>query len=225
MSASCYLQTLSKFLSNITFPESKTKGDNLNVHRTEGIMTGKAIAIIVALTLLSICIGCSNGTPSSLTTPVEAMHSAGSIQSHQLWGLWQFVADPGAATLDAIPLRSSEMHVNVLPFLEPPPLLHLSLDYLEFDGNLIDAHIGLRHPFLGLVEFTGFDVCGILISNGSVTGFTDPDIRMAGVDRALKHYGFQKKSQEHCIQRLIEFLKAFHRFPQHSIQIGLALFL
>ncbi len=143
-------------------------------------MTGKAIAIIGILALLSICIGCSNGTPSSLTTPVEAMHSAGSIQSHQLWGLWQFVADPGAATLDAIPLRSSEMHVNVLPFLEPPPKLNLTLESLEFNGDIIEVVIGLRHPFLGLTKFTGFDVCGIFITNGAISGFTDPDLVMAG---------------------------------------------
>jgi hypothetical protein len=68
----------------------------------------------------------------------------------------------------------------VLPFLEPPPFVNLTLDSLEFNGNLIEADIGLRHPFLGLTEFTGFDVCGVFISNGSSTGFTDPDLVMAG---------------------------------------------
>jgi hypothetical protein len=72
------------------------------------------------------------------------------------------------------------MHLNALPFLEPPPLVNLTLESLIFNGNIIDANIGLRHPFLGLSEFTGFDVCGVLITNGSVTGFSDPKIRMAG---------------------------------------------
>ncbi len=102
------------------------------------------------------------------------------MPSHQLWGLWQFVANPEAATLEAIPLRSSEMHVNVLPFLEPPPFLNLTLESLEFNGDIIEVEIGLRHPFLGLTEFTGFDVCGILITGGSVDGFSDPDLVMAG---------------------------------------------
>ncbi len=83
-------------------------------------------------------------------------------------------------TLDVVPLREGNMHINVLPFLEPPPLVNLTLETLQFNGNLIEANIGLRHPFLGLTEFTGFDVCGTLISNGSVSGFQNPDLAMPG---------------------------------------------
>lgn len=144
--------------------------------------------------VLLLTIGCSTGGLDGVNIGDDVQRSTGGADSHALWGLWQFVADPENKTLEYYELRTSGMHVNVLPFLEPPPLLHLSLDYLEFDGNLVDAHIGLRHPFLGLVEFTGFDVCGILISNGSVTGFTDPDIRMAGEGdlRLLNPDGFTR---------------------------------
>jgi hypothetical protein len=96
------------------------------------------------------------------------------------WGLWQFIADPEAATLDVVHLRIGDMHLNALGFLEPPPLVNLTLESLEFNGNIIEADIGLRHPFLGLTEFTGFDVCGILITNGSCSGFEDADLIMAG---------------------------------------------
>jgi len=97
-----------------------------------------------------------------------------------LWGCYQFTADPISGTLDCIPLRQTAMHLNALPFLEPPPLTNLTVGSLKFNGNVIDADIGLRHPLTGFAKFTGFDVCGILITNGSVTGFDDPDIRMAG---------------------------------------------
>lgn len=97
-----------------------------------------------------------------------------------MWGFWQLTADPVAKTLEAAPLRVADMHLNALPFLEPPPLLNLTLESIEFNGNIIEADIGLRHPFLGLNEFSGFDVCGILISNGTISGFSDADLVMAG---------------------------------------------
>jgi hypothetical protein len=68
----------------------------------------------------------------------------------------------------------------VLPFLEPPILVNLTIDYLEFNGNLVDAWLGLKHPFKGADQFTGFDVCGVLITNGSAIGFTDAALRMPG---------------------------------------------
>lgn len=95
-------------------------------------------------------------------------------------GYWQGVIDPQAQTLDFVRLREGNFHLNALGFLEPPPLLNLTLESLEFNGNLLTADIGLRHPFLGLTEFSGFDVCGIFISGGSVSGFTDTDLVMTG---------------------------------------------
>lgn len=72
------------------------------------------------------------------------------------------------------------MHLNALRFLEPPPYIYLTLESVQFNGNLISVDIGLRHPFLGLTRYTGFDVCGVLISNGAVSGFNDPDLVMTG---------------------------------------------
>jgi hypothetical protein len=112
---------------------------------------------------------------------MEALTSLNSTErSHALWGLWQGTIDPAAKTIDLTPLRIADFHLNALPFLEPPPLLNLTLESLEFNGDFIEADIGLRHPFLGLTEFTGFDVCGVFISNGSVSGFSDAGIVMAG---------------------------------------------
>jgi hypothetical protein len=137
-------------------------------------------AIPVILILMFLTIGCSGGGSNiSAPEPVQTA-SATEQSSHITWGLWQFSADPYAGTLDFVQLRTPDLHLNVMPFLEGPPLVYLTLETLQFNGNLIEADIGLRHPFLGLTEFTGFDVCGILISNGSVSGFTDADIVMAG---------------------------------------------
>ncbi len=146
-------------------------------------------ALILALGLV---FGCSSGseTPVTADEPV----AGATASNHNLWGVWQFQADPDAQTLEITPLRASEFHLNALPFLEPPPLVNLTLESVKFNGNVVEADIGLRHPFLGLNEFTGFDVCGILFTNGSVTGFDDPDLRMAGEGdtRLLNPDGFSR---------------------------------
>ncbi len=135
--------------------------------------------IMVVLVFCAVWLaGCSSGNPATPVTQSE--RSVESSASHSCWGLWQFTADPEAGTLDVAMLRTGSMHLNALPFLEPPPLVNLTLESLQFNGNLVTAGIGLRHPFLGLDEFTGFDVCGIFITDGSVSGFEDSGIVMAG---------------------------------------------
>ena len=142
-------------------------------------MTRFFVLIVLFLTALFV-LGCSSGGGMDVMSPEEPAANSIAEDSHFIWGLWQFEADPVAGTLDVVPVRMAEMHLNALPFLEPPALLNLTLETLEFNGNIIEADIGLRHPFLGLNEFSGFDVSGILISNGSITGFDDSDLRMAG---------------------------------------------
>jgi len=140
----------------------------------------RLIPIVILMTFVALTIGCSASDHGTVIPPVDATTVDRTPNVHQLWGLWQFTADPAAHTLDIIPARSADFHLNALPFLEPPALVNLTLESLKFNGNIIEADIGLRHPFLGLTEFTGFDVCGIFITNGSVTGFSDADLRMAG---------------------------------------------
>jgi len=97
-------------------------------------------------------------------------------------GLWQFTCDPAAGTVDIAQIRGADMHLNALKFLEPPMNLYLTLESPpKYTGNVLDVDIGLRHPFLGQVQFTGFDACGIFISQGSVTGFpSDPHLKLPG---------------------------------------------
>jgi len=150
---------------------------------------------LMIATLLLAVTSCTGGRAvtteaDSVTPPIEQVSGS----SHQFWGLWQFVADPMKKTLDVIPLRAGNFHLNALTFLEPPPLVNVTLESLEFNGDIIEAGIGLRHPFIGLTEFTGFDVCGIFITNGSVTGFSDSGLRMAGTGdtRLLNPDGYSR---------------------------------
>ena len=134
------------------------------------------IPFVGILSLMAL-LGCSSGGGDILQPEVKAEVNAA---SHHNWGVWEFTACPEEGTLDAAQLRTGNMHLNALQFLEPPALVYLTLDSVEFIGDVIECDIGLRHPFLGLDEFTGFDVSGILITNGSVSGFEDPNLVMAG---------------------------------------------
>jgi len=126
-----------------------------------------AILFVVIFSFLLIA-GCSGG--GEVMAVSDLPRDGGSTSVHQLWGYYEFRADPTSGTLDVIPLRGAEMHLNALPFLEPPPLVNLTFDSLEFNGDIIEADIGLRHPFIGLTEFTGFDVCGILSQTARSAG-------------------------------------------------------
>ncbi len=143
-------------------------------------MYRNAVFSIVALIILLI-IGCSgSGSNLPLIPGDDAAGAAIDGGSHISWGLYQFTADPSAGTLDVAQVRTGSIHLNALKFLEPPPGVFLSVENIHFGGNVIDVDVSLRHPFLGLSEYTGFDVCGIIITNGSYGGFTDSDIVYAG---------------------------------------------
>ncbi len=137
------------------------------------------VSSITAVVVLLMLVGCS-GDGGALAPPKDIERITHG--NHAMLGMWQFTADPVAETLDIVPMRVSGMHLNALPFLEPPPFLNLTLESLEFNGDILEADIGLRHPFLGLTRFSGFDVCGVLITNGSITGFDNSDLVMAGGD-------------------------------------------
>jgi len=142
--------------------------------RKEVINMRALLCVPLAMMIVGAMFGCSgnNGPASAPTAPdiqEEGIRVAGG-ESHYCLGLWQMVADPVAGKLDVIEMRDAAFHLNALPFLEPPLLVNLSLEYLKFVGtDEVIADIGLRHPFLGLTEFTGFDVCGVFISNGTST--------------------------------------------------------
>ncbi len=138
---------------------------------------------IALFAMLLLAFGCSGGgSPSAPDAQPLSTGERTTAMTHSLWGLYQVVIDPSAETMEFAPLRAAGFHLNALPFLEPPVLVNLTLETLHFNGNIIDADIGLRHPFLGLTEFTGFDVCGIFISNGSVSGFSDAGLLMPGAN-------------------------------------------
>ena len=145
-------------------------------HQESVIM--RIILLILPVIIVFTSLACS-GSQDIIATynPVPRGPDA---QGHYLWGMWQMKADLSPGELEVINLRGADMHLNALPFLEPPAMLNLTVESVEFNGNIVDVDIGLTHPFLGSTEFTGFDVCGILITNDSINGFSDSSVIITG---------------------------------------------
>jgi len=137
-------------------------------------------SIVIALVIVLSILGCSSGTDMPSTPDVMLPEHSGEMSNRALLGFWQGIIDPDGETIDFVKMRETSLHLNALVFLESPPLVNVTLDSLEFNGDVIEADIGLRHPFTGLDQFTGFDVCGLFISNGSVNSFADTDLVMSG---------------------------------------------
>ncbi|HEX9745369.1 MAG TPA: hypothetical protein VGB30_08070 [bacterium] len=112
--------------------------------------------------------------------------------SHALWGLYDIMIDVEAGTFEVVPLRNADFHLNAIKFLEPggkAGMLTLA-SKLNFnvDKTQLDLDVQIQHPFSGLNQFSGFDVKGILITHGSLSGFSDSSLMLSGMmDMNLKN--------------------------------------
>ena len=137
--------------------------------------------------------GCSGGGDPSAPglTPDMTLGAAGSPRgeptNHMLWGLWDISIDPLNQTCDIIPIRGAMFNANVTRFLQPPsaPVNLLSVIVLptsDFSTGHLELDITLRHPFVGLHKFRGFDVRGIVMGDGDVPFSFDSTVFRAGMN-------------------------------------------
>jgi Tol biopolymer transport system component len=127
----------------------------------------------MALALTSCATGQNQVSPLSPVSPQAAQAGGDSSQiasNRQLWGFWIGYIPPSNDTIEFMPVRSGEFHLNARRFLEDTVCKNcLKLVSLEkdFDNMVVKAQIELTHPFAGLSRYTAFDVRGIVISDGS----------------------------------------------------------
>jgi len=143
------------------------------------------------LTLLAVLLiaGCSSGndpvTPTAETAPAERPLITGQSGSDEtgrsLWAYFEWTIDTVEETFEAVPIRSAEMHLNVSKFLDATPG-HFKFDNFTIDkpSSLIGLDVTIDHPFPSKPNLSGFDVRGILIGSGTLGGFGDSSIMMAG---------------------------------------------
>ncbi len=132
--------------------------------------------ILILAVLAATVLGCARdaGIPTLPDTP----DPSGALQAYspydlddgpyRLWGEWLFYIDESHENIDVVPARNGRVHLNALKFLEETCTNCLQITGIHNNGDgTIDLTVRISHPFPGLPQFTGFDVKGILMFNGS----------------------------------------------------------
>jgi len=99
--------------------------------------------------------------------------------------MWDVQLDPSTNSAEIVPVRGAEFTANVTQFLQPP-IANKHLMGIEINNETdwitgyVNVDVIFTHPFPGLDVYTGFDVRGVCIGNGSISGIADGDIYYAG---------------------------------------------
>ncbi len=155
---------------------------------------------VVVILLSTLVLGCSNSTGGVPTLPnagsedltaLSTLEGAKSLPgSHVLWGMWEITIDPSTLEADVIPLRGASFNANVTQFMQPPMapmnLINVYVDPGAGDiaNGLFAVDITLNHPFPGMGQFSGFDVRGVFMVDGSVSSAHYGGLMYAGEDEA-----------------------------------------
>ena len=127
------------------------------------------ITIIAVIAMLS-CSG--RGSPVAPSTPnmTDASSSTHSGQ-HCLLGYWDVFVDAERSSFEIIPLRDPQMHFNIVQPVEHTwKDSYLDVDYITvLDPNNLALSLVLKHPYPQNLNYTGFDVRAIFISQAGVT--------------------------------------------------------
>jgi len=157
-----------------------------------------ATAVLLSAAILT---GCSGGTDSPVLPGSDLTQGLdltdGSIKAGQdsthpaLWGYWDVRIDTTSWEVELIPVRGIQYTVDVVQFMQPPLGPAGSLGILILDTTqwlsegFLPVEVGLTHPFPGLDQYTGSDVRGLFITEGSVSLNQDTNLLLS--DRGTEH--------------------------------------
>jgi hypothetical protein len=143
-----------------------------------------SMAAVILLLLLTACSGGSNpvsgnfGPGGNLTG-----QSTVTVENNRMvWGYYHCTIDPATGATEVIPDRGLMMHVNAVEWMQPPGGSTTNLQILNMNTTnwltqgILTMDIGLKHPFTGLNQFTGFDVMGVFITDGHKNLLSQPGV-------------------------------------------------
>ncbi len=162
----------------------------------------RAVNLAVLLFTAVILVSCSGSSGSPVMPDPTGLDGTPGLTSGNFpdrqsaskatWGVWEVVIDKTTWDVSIVPLRGSQYTVDVVMFLQPPAgnpaNLALVVTDVEhwFDLGLLSCEVGLRHPFPGLNEYTGFDIYGVFITPGTIGGQYGSDVMYTnGVDEPI----------------------------------------
>ena len=130
-------------------------------------MLRSIVLSLIFILALIFMVSCSGGDGNVITptpasedrTPVSEPASGNTT----CLGLWQVTIDKDAGTIEAVDMRSSNLILNVLGFLEPPAMSGMTIDFttLVLADPIVEVDVILTHPIPDPV-FMGFDVRGVV---------------------------------------------------------------
>ena len=127
--------------------------------------------LIVILTV--VVLGCARSAQAPVVpgvNPAGALAQSSQVHAgpHRLFGEYSFFINAAHDRVDVVPRREARLHLNALKFLEEYCTDCLQIVQIKNNGDsTIDLTVRLTHPFPGHPEYTGFDVKGIIMFNGS----------------------------------------------------------
>jgi len=142
------------------------------------------IQIVIAFVILTMFVGCSSEkspvTPDTIS--LQVTQNSQTASNRTVWGYWTVRIDPDSETVEIVPDRQVGAHFNVVRLLEVDPCTDcLSISNLSWQpNNIVQCDFQLKHPFSGLLKLTGFDVRGVLVTDGD-TLFPESN-RLASLD-------------------------------------------
>ena len=123
------------------------------------------VVLLGALLIATLIYGCSSGGGEIPVVPDEGRTAVESLSNQHLMGFWQVMIDTTTGTGEIVDLRSSDLIINVLGFMEPPPLVSLNIDWntliIDDVNNQIIVDVIFSHPIPDAV-FMGFDCRGMV---------------------------------------------------------------
>ena len=132
--------------------------------------------LFLPVIIVMMVLGCARSSQSPIApdsqspTGLEGTHQTGIADGpYRLWGEWRFYFNAAHDRVDVVPRRQGRLHLNALKFLESYCTDCVQITGIKNNGDsTIDLTVKIRHPFPGHPEYTGFDVKGIIIFNGSL---------------------------------------------------------
>jgi len=144
-------------------------------------------ALPLFILFILVLTGCGTGYVTAPEEPGLSTNRMQDSSTHRFWGIYDVFIDPVDGP-SVVPLRTLEGHLNATGFLEVAPCA--SCIVVSNPNNLGDKEwmvdVQIRHPFIGLDKYTGFDVRGIVMFDPTFTfpssglEFPDPDFPAGG---------------------------------------------
>jgi len=161
------------------------------------------LILLAVIFALPACNGGSNPvTPGTtgIQDGVTLSRETASSNNRVLWGMYHVTLDPVTGIVEAAPLRTAQINVNVTQFLHPPiaPVHMIAFQLLaglsDFSNGLFVLDVTLRHPFPGVGQYRGFDVRGIFMSDDNDIVPGDATLKYAadGASHVLNPDGYTR---------------------------------